>query len=162
MDRAKTVELKATTESGKTLYFYMVPGCCAMRSTASFNSATPEELCRGIVESGISGNVLVMVDAKSNGRDAKAFAEYVEAHDLGKVVVSEGVRNQYTDALLFTVTFEYSPSHLADKLFGGEWHKPEGWYSSTDQVWMDDVFYQLGGRPKPEEEVSWKEYSHAY
>jgi hypothetical protein len=156
-ERAGTVELTAEIDD-KVLYFYMVPGCCALRACGSFNSATPEQVCKGIVESGISGNVMVMVDAYSGGADARAFRRYVHEHDLGVVTLSEGVNNQYTDAELITVTFEYRPNVLAEKLYGSEWERPEGWYSSTDRVWMDDVFYQNGGRPKLKEKVWWRDY----
>jgi len=153
-DLAPTMEL-VYKAGDKEMAFYMVAGCCGTRSMWGFNGATPEQVIEGIVMSGISGCQMIITDAYTDGKDARAFVEWIAANlptDIGTAIVSPGQENDYTGNMIYAVVLNYSIAKLSkwhmERTGGGDWSKPDGWATTNDAVWMDHVFYQYGGRPK--------------
>lgn len=159
-ERAGTVEIPVQI-NGHEYFTYMCPGSCHIRSFHGLNNiankkAHPAEIIAAIVLTGISGNAIVLTDAYGSGSDLKAVKEYVDEQKLGTVTISPGVRNQYMGPrLVVSGIFEYDPSTLKawyEKNFAKV--NTDGWYTSTDRVHMDSVYFQFGGRAKPKMGVS--------
>lgn len=158
--RADSVEIPVTI-NGHEYFAYMCPGSCHIRSFHGLNNITrlkadPAEVVAAIVLTGISGNAMVLTDAYGSGSDLKAVKEFVDANKLGTITMSPGIKNQYMGPrLVVSGIFEYDPGTLK------AWYEKEyakvntsGWYTPTDRVHMDSVFFQFGGRAKPKSSVS--------
>lgn len=164
---ARTVELDASY-NGHDMHAYMVPGMCGLRSFHGFDGnyrsipkkqPNPSDIVLGIVLSGISGCVMVLTAIDKAGSErAQLFKAFVEGEGIGAVTVTPGTKNKYTGRLITTMVFEYDVATLAGwaaKTLGkGSWNKPDGWHSATDKVHMDTWFYNSGGRPKNEDQVT--------
>lgn len=186
---APTVELCAKV-NGKKYCFYMVPGSCGLRSVNKFEQGIkfwdkgmkkitdqvraiqpeiphPAEFLAALVESGISGSVMIISEAYNQGLLLRELKEFVTQYRLGNLTISRGQINQYTYNLVYTGIFEYNIKLLYDwwqkqRTAVGlstwdrsrnsnleTWRKAkQDWWSSTDAVHMDSVFYELGGGVK--------------
>lgn len=161
---------------GHKMFTYYVPGCCALRalhgidgkdsfdySTRPFkkitNMPTPQQVVEGIVRSGCGGSTMIMTDAYRKGDSLTTFKEFVERNKLGVLTISPGKTNYYTHAMIFTGVYEYSIEALTKWCRENvEGMKEFGVHSAWKQVYeaadMDEVFYQMGGRPQNENESS--------
>lgn len=158
--RASTVEIPVTI-NGHEYFTYMCPGSCHIRSFHGLNQITnkkahPAEIVAAIVLTGISGNAIVFTDAYGSGSDLAQVRKFVEGNNLGTITMSPGIANQYMGPRkVVTGIFEYDPETLK------AWYQTNfgnvdttGWYTGTDRVHMDSVFFQFGGRAKPLASVS--------
>jgi hypothetical protein len=152
---AGTVEIPVTINNHE--YFtYMIPGSCVLRSFNGLNNITnkgakPFEILAAIVLSGIGGSVMVFTDAYAGGADLNALKAYIESQPI---LVEGGVS--------LTVT-KNGGNGYAGQNFGGllvmNSQAMTKWYDATFgkatddgfggwmRVNMDNLFYQVGGRP---------------
>lgn len=190
---APTVELRAKV-NGHTYMFYMVPGSCGLRSVNKFEQGIrfwdknikkitddirkihllphPAEFLAALVESGISGSVMIISEAYNRGLLLRELKEFITKYRLGKLTISKGQVNQYTSNLVYTGVFEYNINLLYDwwqkqRTTVGlttwdrsrnanleTWKKFKGsWWTKTDAVHMDSVFYEVGGGVKKADQL---------
>jgi hypothetical protein len=150
---APTVELDASY-NGHSMFAYMVPGMCGLRSFYGFDNAPAKDVLLGMIYSGISGSVMIFTTTLGVEK-ANEFKNLVESEGLGNVTVSQGVANKYTGTTIYTILFEYNTNTLVDwarKQTSKDVRGPD-WHTGTDKVHMDSWFYSGGGRPLSKEKV---------